>query len=130
MIEHVPNLISWLQGLFLALKPGGSLFLVIPDKRYTFDFQRPLTTFGQLLEDFLSERQHPSVATIYDHYSSAVELEGSNVWAGLIENADLIPMFPKRLPEIAQDVHKNQNYHDVHVSTFTPWSFFDNRAFN
>tara|TARA_B100001123_G_C15238897_1_gene998286 strand:+ start:392 stop:1486 length:1095 start_codon:yes stop_codon:yes gene_type:complete len=125
VIEHVPNPISWLQGLFGILKPGGFVFLVVPDKRFTFDYERPVTTFGNLLEAFFDKRKIPSVANVYDHYSTALKIDGGKVWSGLLDGADVVPLASKELAlETANDVRNNKNYHDVHVSIFTPWSFF------
>jgi predicted SAM-dependent methyltransferase len=35
-----------------VLKPGGVLYLAIPDKRYTFDIDRPVTPLAHLWQDF------------------------------------------------------------------------------
>jgi hypothetical protein len=57
VVEHVPNPVLWFQMLFKIIRPGGFIFLVVPDKRFTFDFQRPTTTLGEMLESFLSEKK-------------------------------------------------------------------------
>jgi len=36
---------------FRVLRDGGILFLTVPDKRYTFDHERPVTPLGHLLAD-------------------------------------------------------------------------------
>ena len=124
VIEHVPNVIKWLQSIFKSLKPNGILFLVIPDKRFTFDYLRPLTTFGSLLNAYHEKRTIPSIADVYDHYSTAMKIDGGKVWQGLFNNADLLPLASSDLAmKTAEDVLKNKNYHDVHVSVFTPHSF-------
>ena len=48
VIEHVPNPIRVLSDLFRILKTGGHLVVAIPDKHYTVDKLRPLTTFSEL----------------------------------------------------------------------------------
>ncbi len=35
VIEHIPDIITWLQDVSSILKPDGVLSLVIPDKRFT-----------------------------------------------------------------------------------------------
>jgi len=40
VIEHVPDLVGWLSDIHAALRVGGVLALVIPDKRFTFDLHR------------------------------------------------------------------------------------------
>ena len=44
VIEHAPNLIGWLEDIRSVLRPGGVLALVVPDKRYTFDVTRRVST--------------------------------------------------------------------------------------
>ena len=48
---------------FRVLRPGGVLYLAVPDKRHTFDSDRPVTPFEHLLRDFdegpqVSRRAH------------------------------------------------------------------------
>jgi SAM-dependent methyltransferase len=51
-LEHVANVIKTLKEWNRILKPGASLIVVLPDKRYTFDHNRPYTSFEHLLKDF------------------------------------------------------------------------------
>jgi hypothetical protein len=125
VVEHVPNPIHWFQMLFETIRPGGFVFLVVPDKRYTFDYQRPVTTFGEILQAFLLEKNIPSVSDVYDHYSSAVMIDGGKVWSGLLGPGDLVPLTSnENAYKYAHEVHFDHTYHDVHVSIFTPQSFF------
>jgi predicted SAM-dependent methyltransferase len=64
MLEHCQNVIATLRVFWRKLKPGGALFITLPDKRYTFDFARPVTPFDHLVED---DRNGPS-ASLYQHY--------------------------------------------------------------
>ena len=125
VVEHIPNPIRWLQMLFDVLRPGGFVFLVVPDKRFTFDFQRPTTTFGEMLESFLLDKRMPSVKDVFDHYSSAVMIDGSRVWNGVLGREELVPLASnKDALKYAYEVHNDRAYHDVHISIFTPLSFF------
>jgi hypothetical protein len=125
VIEHVPNPIRWLKMLFEIIRPGGFIFLVVPDKRYTFDYQRPTTTCGTMLQSFFSDKEMPSVADVFDHHSSAVLIDGSKVWSGLLDSGDLPPVASNRdALKYALEVNDTGDYHDVHVSVFTPMSFF------
>ncbi|MDE1191954.1 MAG: methyltransferase domain-containing protein [Arachidicoccus sp.] len=51
-LEHIANPIKALIRWNKLLKPGGKLCLILPDKKYTFDFNRPYTTFSHLIEDY------------------------------------------------------------------------------
>lgn len=51
-LEHVANPLKAIERWSEFLKPGGTLILVLPDKNFTFDLNRPYTTFEHLLEDY------------------------------------------------------------------------------
>ena len=51
LLEHCQNPIGALRNMLRVLRKDGVLFLAIPDKRYTFDADRPLTTIEHLLRD-------------------------------------------------------------------------------
>jgi SAM-dependent methyltransferase len=62
-IEHCENPLLTFQSLLRVLKPGGILFLAVPDKRFTFDVDRPCTPLDHVVRDFSegpewSKRQH------------------------------------------------------------------------
>jgi SAM-dependent methyltransferase len=50
-IEHTQDPIGAIENFLRVLKPGGVIFMAIPDKRWTFDFERPVTPFEHLLKD-------------------------------------------------------------------------------
>jgi predicted SAM-dependent methyltransferase len=61
--EHSADTITAFKNLMRVTKKNGYIFLVIPDKRFTFDKERPVTSFEHILEDFkegpeLNKRQH------------------------------------------------------------------------
>jgi SAM-dependent methyltransferase len=51
-LEHCENPIGAVGNMLRVLKPGGILYLAIPDKRYTFDVDRPVTPIEHLMRDF------------------------------------------------------------------------------
>jgi ubiquinone/menaquinone biosynthesis C-methylase UbiE len=62
-VEHCQDPIGALLNMFRVLKPGGALYLAIPDKRCSFDVDRPVTTLDHLMRDHQegpawSRRQH------------------------------------------------------------------------
>lgn len=50
-IEHTRNPIGTLLCWVAKLKPGGVIFLAVPDKRFTFDRDRELTPLAHLITD-------------------------------------------------------------------------------
>jgi SAM-dependent methyltransferase len=62
-LEHCQDPIGTLLHFFRVLREEGILFLTVPDKRYTFDRDRPVTPLEHLLADHedggeLSRREH------------------------------------------------------------------------
>lgn len=50
-VEHCEDPIGALRNFLRVLKPEGTLFLTIPDKRFTFDRDRPVTPIEHLQAD-------------------------------------------------------------------------------
>jgi SAM-dependent methyltransferase len=62
-LEHCQNPIVAISNMLRVLNSGGVLYLAIPDKRYSFDIDRPVTSIEHLLRDYkegpdCSRRQH------------------------------------------------------------------------
>jgi SAM-dependent methyltransferase len=51
-LEHFANPLKAVKEWLRVLKPGGTLVLVLPDKRFTFDRNRPVTGFDHIKWDF------------------------------------------------------------------------------
>ena len=63
MLEHCQNPLGTLRNHLNKIKDGGIIYLAVPDKRYTFDRDRELTSFAHLVRDDqqgseLSKKQH------------------------------------------------------------------------
>ena len=56
-VEHCQNPIGALRNMLRVLRRDGVMFLAIPDNRYTFDVDRPVTPIEHLLRD---DREGPS----------------------------------------------------------------------
>jgi SAM-dependent methyltransferase len=50
-LEHCEDPIRTITTFLRVLAPGGIVYLGVPDKRHTFDRDRPLTTLAHLIED-------------------------------------------------------------------------------
>ena len=59
VLEHTEDPIAALHHLVRVIRPGGELFLTLPDARYTFDALRERTTVEHLLRD---HRDGPEVS--------------------------------------------------------------------
>ncbi|MCH6258215.1 class I SAM-dependent methyltransferase [Puniceicoccaceae bacterium K14] len=76
VIEHVANPIAMLEDMVRAVKRGGVVVLTAPDKRFTFDHERSLTTFDHLREEFEEEVDHVTD----EHYMDFLGHVGKHVF--------------------------------------------------
>jgi 2-polyprenyl-3-methyl-5-hydroxy-6-metoxy-1,4-benzoquinol methylase len=74
VFEHLPNPLGWLRDCAAILRSAGCLSLVIPDKRFTFDLTRSLTTMAELIESDLLDQRIPSVRQIYEAATTSAKI--------------------------------------------------------
>jgi len=93
-LEHTQDPVGTLLNTFRILKPAGVLYLAVPDKRHTFDIDRPVTPFEHVLRDF-EEGPHVSRR---DHFEE---------WARLVDKVteDEIPRRVEQLMELDYSIH-------------------------
>jgi len=64
VIEHTVGMIAWLKEIAEVMKPGAVFSLAVPDKRFTFDRDRELTTLEDILAGRTKDRgEHMQVFT-------------------------------------------------------------------
>ncbi|MGC2238975.1 MAG: methyltransferase domain-containing protein [Pyrinomonadaceae bacterium] len=125
VIEHVPNLIGFLNSCDKILKETGVLSLAIPDARFCFDHFRPLTGLSKVLD---AHYQNPKVHTpgsIVEYNLNLVLKDNFLDWG---ENALLKEeySFSASREEVLNALEKsleNKEYVDCHAWCFTPHSF-------
>ena len=64
VLEHMRNPIASLLAWVRILRPGGKLYLILPDKRMIFDRRRPRTTLEHLILDY----RQPSLDRDFEHF--------------------------------------------------------------
>lgn len=80
IIEHVPDTINWLQNISSILNEDGFLFLAIPDKNYTFDKLRSLTTLARLICNNDEKLVNPTVYHVFEHLNMGRQIKAKDVW--------------------------------------------------
>jgi predicted SAM-dependent methyltransferase len=123
VIEHTPDLVSFLVQCEKLLTPAGVLSLAIPDKRYCFDYFRWPSSTGDVLQANLERRIRHAPGVVFDHVSSAAKLGGAIAWAK--ESAGDLT-FLHSVDEAIAAWHQSKDsdvYIDVHHWRFTPSSF-------
>jgi 2-polyprenyl-3-methyl-5-hydroxy-6-metoxy-1,4-benzoquinol methylase len=79
-VEHCQNPIGAVLNMIRVLKPGGILYLAIPDKRCCFDADRPVTSLSHIMRDHRegserSRRQHFEEWARYVNKAAEAEIE-------------------------------------------------------
>ena len=122
VIEHMPDPVGFLCSCRNLLKPDGVLSLVVPDKRYCFDFFRWPSSTGEMLQAHLEKRQRHPPGVVFDQVANAANRDGRGVWDAsargvLAFNNDLA-----RAREVFDLASRTEVYRDVHGWRFTPAS--------
>lgn len=123
VVEHTPNLVSFLNECANLLKPEGVLSLVVPDKRFCFDMIRPLSTTGNVLQAHIEGRKKHIPSNIFDEKAYACNKNGEICW-DVWDKSDF--NFNHSLAEAYELFNKAKNesdYTDAHAWCFTPNSF-------
>jgi glycosyltransferase involved in cell wall biosynthesis len=123
VIEHTPDLITFLAECERLLKPDGMLSLIIPDKRYCFDYFNAATSTGELLDAFEQKRKQPSPGKVFDHFAGAAKRNGQIAWGqGDAGTIGLVHSFGEACAHW-EKATTSRDYIDVHNWRFTPNSF-------
>ncbi len=123
VIEHVPDLITFLQQCAQLLKPTGRLSLVVPDKRYCFDLYSPESSTGQILDAYHAKSRRPTPGQIFDHYANAVNRDGSIAWDPMATGKLALHHDPTEAKKMWLQAQASEDYVDVHNWRFTPDNF-------
>lgn len=129
VIEHVPDFIGFLAELEGVLQVEGRLALIIPDKRYTFDFLRRTSSVSEMIDCHLRRSCRPTPAQIFDFFSSVGKVDPVLAWQNRIdvERFEYYANAPSALWKSRDSLEKNE-FVDVHCWVFTPASFLDSCA--
>lgn len=72
IIEHCQNPIFSIENWLRVLKPNGILYMAVPDKRYTFDCERPVTSLKHLIRDY-TEGPEWSMTSHFEEWARLVK---------------------------------------------------------
>jgi SAM-dependent methyltransferase len=125
VIEHVPDLIGWLGELHAALKTGGTLGLVIPDRRYTFDACRNESGIAEVVAAHVERRRRPSAQQIFDVAALSAGAMHDQDWRvrDFVLPAQVLAALPELYRWIWSVAGPEAGYTDAHCWVFTPASF-------
>ena len=87
ILEHLEDPIGAIKTWFRVLKPGGVLFMSIPDRRFTFDFHRKVTPLAHLFTDHEqgpASSREAHLKELEDEYRSTYDVQDEQVVQGLL----------------------------------------------
>jgi hypothetical protein len=104
VIEHVPDVISYINDLRLLLKPGAGnvIFMTLPDKRATPDATRPSTSLEHLIMDYYDQCRYPSLEHILEFHRHWV---GNEQGSGPLSIAEAYPYATSYFETGVADAH-------------------------
>jgi SAM-dependent methyltransferase len=125
VIEHIPDLIGFFTSLEQILQPGGVVSLAVPDKRFCFDYFKPITTTGDLLSAHAEKRVRHTAKTAFDDLAYGIRNSSQIAWGQqppeeftfVAALADAKRMFDATI------YGSDTAYIDFHAWFFTPASF-------
>ncbi len=122
VIEHVPDLVGFVNGCAEVLTPDGRLSLVVPDKRREFDCYRPPSGLGGVIDAHLENRRLSSKGLAAEFALNIALLDGRDTW---LDQDRGTPQFLYGL-DVARAMMNSLDeggYIDIHAWVFTPHSF-------
>lgn len=124
VIEHVPDVVSFINDCSDILKEDGILLLAVPDCRLCFDQFRALSGLSEFIDAYHNKSKQPSPGDVIDYYLNISEKGGIGGWSldkcrgqnKLVRTyKDALNIYKKQL--------QTGDYNDVHKWRFTPTSF-------
>jgi hypothetical protein len=123
-IEHTPDFVGFFKAMSIILSPSGLICMAIPDKRYCFDYFRPHSTTGQVIEAHVQGRKKHNLAALIDANFYYCTNDGSGAWGqqpvadiALGSGGNIDAIYPSLMAGY------DNGYVDVHGWQFTPASF-------
>lgn len=123
VIEHLPDVIAFLQECEALLKPNGRLSLVVPDKRYCFDHMNSVTSTGEILDAYHQKRKRPSPGQVFNHFANACKLDDKIAWDSTATGRFSLIHTVDQAKSLWGQIQSTPEYIDVHCWRFTPTSF-------
>jgi SAM-dependent methyltransferase len=85
VLEHLANPVKAIRDVFRICRDGGAVVIAIPDKDYTFDRERELTSWAHLWSDYVNDTR----VVADDHFEGFLRSAAPHVFAEPPEHLDI-----------------------------------------
>jgi hypothetical protein len=123
-IEHVPCLVTFLQSLQTLLTDDGSIYFIIPDKRFCFDHFKKETDIYDVLQLYHEKNWRPKFTNVLKQASQITHSNPQEHWNSDHGTVDVATGIMENYERILNQYNTGA-YIDTHVSFFTPKAFLD-----
>ena len=126
VMEHVANPLGWLTDLLTVMNVGGRVALFLPDRRFSGDYFRKETDFGELLGLWIEQPKIPTVSQVVDFMSKSLSITHGHApkWSDPDDMARIEKHYPIRdIISTGIALYNDAPYIDVHCSVWTSSSF-------
>jgi SAM-dependent methyltransferase len=123
-LEHQPDLIRHLTEVERILNEDGVYLIVVPDKRYCFDFFLPESTIADIIDAHVRRLSVHSLRSVLEHRALITHNEVEAHWRGEHGNIRAsVDAGASIRAALAEYEAANGAYIDVHAWKFTPQGF-------
>jgi hypothetical protein len=126
VIEHQPDLITHLNEVSSKLiDEGGVYALIVPNAKYCFDANLPLSKISDVLNAFFDKRKLHTVGSVVEHIALTTHNDPYRHWS---EKKSILynPIEVDKVSSALEEFKNSSNqYIDVHAFQFDPLSFSD-----
>lgn len=135
VVEHATDFVGFLQGSLDVLTPEGVIILLVPDKRYCFDFFQPLTDSAKVLSDHVAKARRHSFESLYREEMQVMAEHGGEErerfgpeprlawWQGAVADIHLFRHDPQARFASVLAQARSSEYVDAHEYFFIPSTF-------
>lgn len=134
VIEHLIDVIEFFNDCSQLLKENGKIKLIVPDKRYEFDYFKEETSIRNVIDQHIYRKDsiNHSLGTAVESIFNSVHIENFNTYipnSALIYKEDMKFSWDRNDVDIVTklsntiDNYKEKEYTDRHSWFFTPKSF-------
>lgn len=124
LIEHTPDFIGFLKNCQEVLADDGVLILVVPDKRFCFDYFRPVTGVSKIIDAHLNGNTIHTAGTAAEYFLNVTKRGDVIAW----DQANKTSLFQLvhslgEAKNAMNSIINDKVFLDLHSWVFTPSSF-------